>query len=227
MSIIIVNLQDKRAVFLIFIATSYMTTYRVTNMETSYQTHSKFANFCKVQGWTDLCEISDSQSCVTVLHCDSVLLGKKSLTRQWIIVHSSSGSSSIFELLAHSDEGTIILHNVSNVSSNNTTSQSEMLESPWEDLLTITDLVYHNHPWLSHSSARRQIVWVQKPLILRHAEGVHGRWISLEGLNLLSTSERRKTQTCIRAPSLSILQQILKYGKMECTQNTHVLAPSF
>jgi hypothetical protein len=135
-----------------------------------------------------------------------VLLGKESLTLQWIIVCSSSGSSSILQLLAHSDDGTIILQIVSNVSSNNTASHSKMLESSWAELLMITDLVYHNHPWSSHSSARRQTVWVQKPLILRHSEVVHGRCISLEGLNLLSTSECRKTRTCIHAPSLSILQ---------------------
>lgn len=155
-----------------------------------------------------------------------MLLGKKSLTLQWIIVCSSSGSSSVLELLAHSDEGTIILQNVSNVPSNNTAAQSKTLESSWADLLMITDLVYHNHPWSSHSSARRQTVWVQKPLILRHSEIVHGRWICREGLSLLSMSECRKTRTCSRAPSLSILQQIFKYGKMECTQNNHILVPS-
>jgi hypothetical protein len=84
-------------------------------------------------------------SCITVLQCDTVLLGKESLTMQWIIVCSSSGSSGILQLLAHSDDSTIILQNVSNVSSNNTASQSKMLESSWADLLMITGLVYHNH----------------------------------------------------------------------------------
>jgi len=141
-------------------------------------------------------------------------------------VRSSSGSSSILELLAHSDEGTIILQDVSNVSTSNTASQSKMFEYSWADLLMIMDLVYHNNPGSSHSSAGRQTVWVQKPHILRYCEVVYGRWISLEGLNLLSTSERRKTRACICAPSLSILQRILKYGTMEHTQNNRVPAPS-
>ena len=111
-----------------------------------------------------------------------MLLGKKSLTLLWIIVRSSSGSSGILQLLAHSDESTIILQNVSNVSPNNTASQSKMFESSWADLLMITDLVYHNHPWSSHSSARRRTVWVQKPQILRQCEVVRGRWIGMDGL---------------------------------------------
>lgn len=127
----------------------------------------------------------------------------------WLKQHPWTGSSSILEQLAHSDEGTIILK-MSVMPSINTASQSKTLESSWADLLMIMDLDYHNHPWSSHSSARRRTVWVQKPQIFRHSEVVHGMWISLEGLDLLSTSERRKTRTCTHAPRLSILKWIFE-----------------
>jgi hypothetical protein len=193
-------------------------------METSHLTQSKFTTSVWYKNG-QTCVRFQVLSCVTVLECDTVLLSKKSLTLQRINVCSSSGSSSILQLLDHLDEGTIILQNVSNVSSNNTASWSKIPESSWADLLMIEDLVYRNHLWSSHFSARRWTIWVQKSLILRHSEVIHVRWFSLQSLDLLSTSKYWKTWTCIHAPSLSILQRILKYIKMERNQKNHVLAP--
>lgn len=132
-----------------------------------------------------------SQLCY--MQCDTVLLGKKSLTLQWNIVHSSSGSSSILILLAiqmkaqSSSKMSVMGH---------PTTQHHIPKclNLHGQMFMIKDLVYHNHLWSSHSSARRWTVWVQKPLILRHYVVVHGRWISLEGL--YSQHQNAMLQVC-------------------------------
>ena len=162
-------------------ATSYKTmTLRVTTMKTSQKMQSKFATSVRYK---------DGQTCVRFQVLTVVLSAMwHCAVGQEVTDTAMEHCAFIFQVkqhsctACHSDEGTIILQNVSNGSSNNTASHSKMLESSWAYLFMIKDLVYHNHLWSSHSSARRWTVWVQKPLILRHYEVVHGRWISLEGL---------------------------------------------